>query len=142
MPLNPVNPTIRRWLDQGHAKEVLLGQGEYFVSDHDYSDEHDRILVGNQLVTWAVPDHAREAGDAVNAAVKQLVAEGDVEATLDLILSFVLVSEDRKLVLDVDRTLLGRALDRADSARVTGRPREHIQMIRRRLAALPPATVT
>ena len=132
----PRNPRIQRWLERGNATEALLGRGGYFVRDHDWVTEHDRILVANQLLLWAYPDHTAEAADALNGAVKTLVDEGNLHEVVDLIWSYVLVAEDDHRPLPIDRTLFDSALDRAGMAHLERTPEAHVHKVKQRLLAL------
>jgi hypothetical protein len=132
---SPVNPTVRGWLDRGNAAEALLGRGDYFLRTHDYGD-HDRVLVANQLLGWAFPDHLDDAAGAVDGAVTTLLDAGDLDGAVDVIWSYVLVAEDQGRRLPVDHDLLDRALDRAGMAHLERTPEDHVYLVKQRLGAL------
>lgn len=134
----PINPRIRRWLDEGKAIDVLLGRGEFFVREQGYGD-HDRILATNQLLMWAFPDHVDDAAQAVNAVVTRLLDAAELDELVDVIWSYVLVAEDEGRSLPVDRPLLDLALDRAGMAHLEQRPEAYVYEVRQRLDALEAA---
>jgi hypothetical protein len=62
--IEDLNPKIIGWLENGHLREALLGEGDYFIQEYTFR-EHDALLVIQELLQWAklknrIPEVSRE----------------------------------------------------------------------------------
>jgi hypothetical protein len=112
-----MNAQITRWFDEGHAKEAILGGEPFFVPETTFRDRHDRVLVLDQLLLWAVErGRATEARSAILDALKAAAADADHWGAYDLVWSYLLVIKDHETVVALDSAEILAVLDELDAA--------------------------
>ncbi len=110
-----MNTRVVRWFESGNATNALLGRGPYFVAETTYRDQHDRLLVLDQLLRWADPrDRLDTAGHAFMEALRTTVADSDITAAYDLVWSYLLVRKDHEVGLPLNRDDVIDLLDAVD----------------------------
>jgi hypothetical protein len=98
-----VNPTVWAWFDEGAIEGALMGEGRFFLPEHTYRD-HDRVLVIDQLFDWAKLRHREhDASMTVENLVAQYAARGEILHAARLILTYLIVEDDRGDTIGVDR---------------------------------------
>lgn len=142
--MNPVNPRIRSWLRSGLAVDALVGGQGFFIPGVMFSNEHDRILIVNQLLTWAEDENEFErAADAVEGAIERLLREGDIAGAVDIVWTYVLVVDDRGVALPLGQDVLLSTINGARSTAPQSAPTKLLDEIEDRLLATPdPSTDT
>jgi hypothetical protein len=104
------NPTIREWLEGGHMREALEGQGEYFLADPTYRQCHNVLLVVQEILDWAQDTRlVSECGREFTVAVNAIAVANPVRA-LDTLLAYAIASRDVKTRLPVDFNLVDKTL--------------------------------
>ncbi len=133
-----MNPQVYSWLDGGRIVEALLGRGAYFIADHTYRTEHDRVLVLGQMLQWAAErDRVQDAADAFVEALREIAETGDVDDAYDLVWTYLLVADEWG-PLPIDHEVLLRGLDELDrsaSGEVTDATAEVRRLVRERIAS-------
>jgi len=97
-----VNRRIWGWFDAGKIREALEGKGEFFQPEVTYRDEHDQVLVIDQLFDWA-KKHGRErqAAEIFEYVVTKAAGASELEASR-LLLRYFIVENDREETIGVD----------------------------------------
>lgn len=100
--------TFQRWFGEGRVIEALCGYGSYFIPDHTWRDEHDRLLALSQLLSWARPGHEIEATNGFEGALQSLLVTADPHGALDLFHCYLIISKEHNstLPIDEDRVVL------------------------------------
>ncbi|MCI0345960.1 MAG: hypothetical protein L0221_11040 [Chloroflexi bacterium] len=133
-----MNSRIRHWLDSGHAVEALVGRPGYFVRDVDFVDEHDRVLVTDQLLTWAEDTNNVEgATRAVEGAIDELVRDVDLRGAFSTMWTYAVVAADRGATLPISPNVLASTIGqiRASSPEIV--PAAILDELEQRLGIAP-----
>ena len=105
-----MNPQLHRWFDQGHAKDAIIGDGEFFCRCHTWGD-HDTILVLGQLLGWTTTNNkCPDAAKAFIGALEFLASTNRTDNAFRLVLSYIIISEDRDESLPIDMEHVCRSL--------------------------------
>jgi hypothetical protein len=101
-----MNQQLYRWFHDGHAREALVGEGDFFCRCHTWGD-HDTVLVLGQLFGWAAVN-ARES-EAANAFIDALECHAStnrIAQAFRLVLTYFILARDshEPLPIDMDRT--------------------------------------
>jgi hypothetical protein len=106
-----INRKIWNWFDAGTVREALVGHGEFFLPDNTYIDEHNYILVVDQLFDWAKhhDTEAEAAGSVENVIIAEASAREFASASR-LLLTYLLVKEDRGDTIGVDLEHVAKSL--------------------------------
>jgi hypothetical protein len=98
-----VNRKIWGWFDAGKIGEALEGKAEFFLPDVTYRDEHDQVLVIDQLFDWA-KRHGRErqAAEIFEYVVTKAAGAGELVQASRLLLTYLVVENDREDTIGVD----------------------------------------
>lgn len=93
------NEILFKWFDQGEIVSALLGNGNYFIPDHTYVENHDRLLVIKMLYLWADTRDKRKvvSRDFLNA-LDQLFKLEEKEA-FRLALSYYIVKNSSHIAI-------------------------------------------
>lgn len=105
-----MNSQILNWFNQGKIKEVLLGEGEFFIPDHTYRSHHDGLLVIYQLFEWVDSEEKRNivSGDfyaAIDEFLKNNIKEG-----FRLILGYCIAKNSKKKLLLDESFLISKTM--------------------------------
>lgn len=97
------NDKIHGWFEIGEICEALLGVDEFFISDVTDRNEHDRIFVMRQLLLWA-NTNAKEivATKGIETAILVASSKDDIWVMLDILLSYLVVTENDTHFLPLD----------------------------------------
>ena len=93
------NIRIYNWFDNGEFKNALLGQGKYKIPDYTYPEEHDRLLVINQLINWVSENLKEYSTMYYEDLIKSLITERFEEA-VDILLCYFINNKSFPLVLN------------------------------------------
>ena len=105
-----MNPKLYRWFDEGHARDALIGDGEFFCRCHTWGD-HDTILVFGQLLDWATTNNKYpNAAKAFSEALDFLASANRTDNAFRLVLSYIIISEDSEQSLPIDMEHVCRSL--------------------------------
>ena len=97
------NEKIQEWFELGQIVEALLGLNKFFIPDVTDRSAHDRILIVRQLLSWANTEKKKEtATKGMENALNNVAGNNDVWSLLDIILSYLLVTESNNEVLPLD----------------------------------------
>lgn len=111
-----MNLQVRSWFDSGHIAEAILGGEPYFLRDHTWIDRHDRVLVFQQLLSWADDDDKlARAAVGLRAALVTALADDDASAVYDILWTYFVVIGDEGDRLPLDFDELGRWLDQLET---------------------------
>jgi len=111
-----VNLQVRSWFDSGHIAEAILGGEPYFLRDHTWIDRHDRVLVFQQLLSWADDDDKlARAAVGLRAALVTALADDDASAVYDILWTYFVVIGDEGDRLPLDFDEIGRWLDQLET---------------------------
>ena len=99
-----MNPYIWGLFDRGFIIPSLHGDGEFFIPNATYRDQHDEALVLRQLVLWA-DDREKwpVALAAVESTLRQATEANDSQKVLGLAWAALLVGDDMHEVLLTDQ---------------------------------------
>lgn len=65
---------VAKFFEEGHIKEAIIGEGEYFSYNRDYPEFSDMGYVLSQLITWSnATNKLLQAGNAYEAALCDLI---------------------------------------------------------------------
>ena len=101
-----MNQRIKFWFENGKVVEALCGDGDYFIPDHTYRDQHADLLVVGQLLEWAAQGHAEQAAKGFEATVIKLFKEERFQAALGLLLCYGIIKKDSGKSLAIDESNL------------------------------------
>jgi hypothetical protein len=112
-----VNPRVAGWFEAGDISEALLGEGSFFIPDTTYRDQHDRLLVLDQLLRWGVgPRRELAAGEAFLDALARAVHRKDGWLAYDLVWCHLLAARESERQLPLDLDAVRRCLDEVDAS--------------------------
>jgi len=98
-----LNTQVVSWIEGGRIREALLGQGEYFISDHTYHSQHDIMLVMYVILNWAEQKRALSSVSESFAGFFQALADkGDWDNLRNIALAYDITSKDQKIALNLD----------------------------------------
>jgi hypothetical protein len=96
-----INERIQNWFDKGQIKNALLGDGEYKIIDHTFSNEHDRILVINQLIYWLENNKVKAKQINLTNIVVSLI-KNHFEDALDILFCYHLINKKNPVTIDCE----------------------------------------
>ncbi|MGH7487580.1 MAG: hypothetical protein ACREMY_18550 [bacterium] len=106
-----LNQQIWRWFDAGEIREALDSEGEFVLPDVTYRDQHDQLLVIDQLFDWAkARSRTSAAAEELQNAIERYASAGDVMRAARAILTYLIVQRDRGETIGVEPTMLARIL--------------------------------
>ncbi len=100
--MRELNKTVVTWLEQGKIKEALLGENEFFLSDHTYRSYHNLLLIIDVLISWAI-DTSR--GDEIGWKFEQILFDlsvSDPWKCADVLLAYTIKAKGLKTGLPCD----------------------------------------
>jgi hypothetical protein len=100
------NPKVVGWLEHGLMKDAILGEGEYYIANHTYRDEHDVLLVIRTILMWA---RERSILDSCSKQFQVILVElckTKVDVFLRTFMAYQMTSKDSKIKLQLDITAL------------------------------------
>jgi hypothetical protein len=105
------NQRVYDWFEKGEVSEAVLGRGHYFIPDLDFREEHDLVLILNQLFAWAAESaRERDAARGLELAVEKLLKEGALAQALKLVWSYLIVADNQRQQLPINAELLQEEL--------------------------------
>lgn len=96
-----MNEKIINWFESGKIKEAFLGQGDFFIPNPTYRDDHDRLLIVHALFDWASIKGFNEVSNIFNNFLTDLIKDSVIDA-IYILHSFVIVNfeQRQKIMLD------------------------------------------
>jgi hypothetical protein len=105
-----MNTQFQTWFAQGKAVEALCGQGDYFMPDVTYRDDHDCGLAVGELLAWARQGHREDAATAFETALAKLSDTGYFENALRLLRSYSVLQKEMQASLPINEDILAAVL--------------------------------
>jgi len=110
--LQDLNPKIVRWLEEGHFREALLGEGDFFIEEHTYR-VHDALLVLQESLWWAkLQNRIAETSNEFEQIVLEFCRK-DVPRAIDVLFSYRITSGSSRIKLKCDFFLIAQVLQNA-----------------------------
>lgn len=98
-----LNLRIVSWIESGRLAAALIGEGDYFLKDHTWRNQHDRLLLINVLFQWAkTGDLFKRASEALSDALDSLDVDSQKEIIRDTLTAYRICSKDTGVFLNID----------------------------------------
>ena len=106
-----MNRRIWNWFDNAYFHQALCGEGDFFIPEITYRDEHDQTLIVDQLFQWAKGrDRERDAAEALEQVIAEYASSGDIIRASRLVLIYMIVADERGETLGIQREDLASSL--------------------------------
>lgn len=109
--MKTINKKIFDWFNQGHIKEAIVGEKNYFIQDVTYREHHDRLLIFRQLFMWSdINNKALVAARSIEEILLTLSFSDKIADALDIFWCFLLTEEEFSNALPIDRGIIEKEL--------------------------------